>query len=361
MYYYVSRRSSGGAGICMSCKCRPEVAQQRGGECLSTTYKNGKGKLRWRCSSGHEWEASLANVKNGLRWCPHCAGNARSSIDIAQKVAEKRGGLCLSKIYRNARSKLRWRCADGHEWDACLDSIKGSGSWCPLCARAVLHHLKVAQQIAIGKGGECVSSVYVNMHTNLTWRCVAGHEWDAPLRRLKNSQSWCPQCAVASKRYLDLAKELASDRGGVCLSETCESLSTKLRWRCFAGHEWCASLRSVKVAGSWCRACHDISQRLGLSRAHEVAAKFGGECLSLKYLNTNAKLSWRCSAGHEWDAPLRVVRNAGRWCPYCSRDSAETRVRVILEDVYSKVWILDEFQRPQIRPESRRSRYRAGA
>lgn len=52
---------------------RLEAAQRaagfRGGECLSETYSN---TLRWRCDQGHEWEAPLNNVRGGNQWCLEC-------------------------------------------------------------------------------------------------------------------------------------------------------------------------------------------------------------------------------------------------------------------------------------------------
>ena len=53
-----------------------------------------------------------------------------------QVLAKDRGGLCLAKTYVNTKAKLRWRCAEGHEWEASANSVKGNGSWCPKCANA---------------------------------------------------------------------------------------------------------------------------------------------------------------------------------------------------------------------------------
>ena len=30
-----------------------EIADERGGECISTNYKNTKTKLKWKCAKGH--------------------------------------------------------------------------------------------------------------------------------------------------------------------------------------------------------------------------------------------------------------------------------------------------------------------
>ena len=78
-------------------------------------------------------------VKSGT-WCPTCGGTLRGTIEQMQAIAKKRGGKCLSKEYVNAHTKLRWRCAKKHTWEADPDKVKGSrqrsGTWCPTCARS---------------------------------------------------------------------------------------------------------------------------------------------------------------------------------------------------------------------------------
>ena len=110
------------------------LAQAQNGVCLSTKYVSTKAKLRWQCAESHEWEATPGNVKRG-RWCQVCAGHAPMTIADMRAVAKKRGGKCLSKTYVNAHTKLRWRCKKRHTWEATPDSVK-RGSWCPECARS---------------------------------------------------------------------------------------------------------------------------------------------------------------------------------------------------------------------------------
>ncbi|WP_367804083.1 zinc-ribbon domain-containing protein [Brevibacillus laterosporus] len=52
-----------------------EIAISRGGECLSDQYKDNKTNLRWKCSKGHEWEATPNNIKSKGHWCPICSRN----------------------------------------------------------------------------------------------------------------------------------------------------------------------------------------------------------------------------------------------------------------------------------------------
>ena len=41
-----------------------------------------------------------------------------------------------------------------------------------------------------------------------------------------------------------------------------------------------------------------------------------GECLSNEYKNSDTKLKWRCSLGHEWEAKPSNIK-IGKWCPEC--------------------------------------------
>lgn len=109
------------------------IAHKRGGLCLSQSYEDSKYKLRWRCAKGHEWESLPSAIKLG-RWCKQCAVEAvaarrRIPLEKIQEMAKSKGGQCLSREYvGNKDDKLRWRCSEGHEWEATLGKIRNDGS-----------------------------------------------------------------------------------------------------------------------------------------------------------------------------------------------------------------------------------------
>lgn len=112
-----------------------KIAKERKGRCLSTEYVNAQTKLKWQCSKGHQWEARPGRIKQGT-WCPECAKKTRGArplgLDEMHVLAEKNGGKCLSKKYVNNKTKLTWKCSEGHIWDAAPSNIK-RGGWCPKC------------------------------------------------------------------------------------------------------------------------------------------------------------------------------------------------------------------------------------
>ncbi|GBB95944.1 hypothetical protein RclHR1_02650015 [Rhizophagus clarus] len=243
------------------------IAIERGGLCLSDKYINDQSPLLWRCAMEHKWFARLANIKrhewyspfasikNSGTWCPHCQFNRRLTLEDAKQIAISRGGECLSENFDNSKSILLWHCGKGHEWYARFHSIKNLNSWCPYCAghRITLEDVK---QIAIDKGGECLSQEYINSYTPLIWKCNKGHEWSAKLHGIKNLNTWCPKCAGNKRLTLEEANQIASIKNGRCLSEKYLNGRQNLLWQCSIGHKWLASLERVKNKNSWCPECN---------------------------------------------------------------------------------------------------------
>jgi len=123
-----------------------------------------------------------------------------------QAFAKAKGGVCLSINYGNAKSRLRWRCANGHEWETQASVILG-GHWCPQCEKFRLGRkyaltIEDMQKAAAESGGVCLSKNFLNNREKLLWRCAKGHEWEAVVNSIR-SGSWCRICA--GKRPLMLS------------------------------------------------------------------------------------------------------------------------------------------------------------
>lgn len=360
------------------------IAREKGGLCLSTEYVNYRIPLRWRCAEGHEWHTTAATIQRGS-WCPSCASAARYDGEKArvfaevQAIARERGGLCLSTEYVNSQTHLRWRCAEGHEWEAVRQSV-ARGSWCARCAGMVLT-IDDMHEVARVRGGRCLSRSYQGEGSPLLWRCAEGHEWKAIPGNVRRGK-WCPYCARNARKTIADVQGMAAEHGGVCLSTSIESSRDPLRLRCRIGHEfssdaqrlqagqWCPRCRGVPrgtlerlrravkrrggvlldteyhgsqipvrvrcreghewsvlppslTNGRWCRECWIASsegrtnQRLSIVDMQEVAASRGGRCLSDTYVNNRTQLRWQCHDGHEWDARPASIRS-GHWCPVCA-------------------------------------------
>ncbi|MGB0390730.1 MAG: zinc-ribbon domain-containing protein [Salibacteraceae bacterium] len=111
------------------------LAKSRGGICWSKVYVNSKTNLWWECINGHRWQATPFSIKNRKSWCPVCARNTPLGLEYMKKIAKQRDGKCLSKNYSNVKTKLLWRCSEGHQFEATPDNVR-KGAWCGKCKSA---------------------------------------------------------------------------------------------------------------------------------------------------------------------------------------------------------------------------------
>jgi len=240
-----------------------KIAKEHGGKCLSSEYIDSETKLEWQCKEGHVWKAISKSVKRG-KWCPICArintaNKLRGNINKMKKLAERKGGKCLSKKYIDNSTKLKWQCSKGHIWYTTPNRIQ-QGTWCPICghkkgAEKQKNTIEDMKKLARSKGGECLSDNYVNNKTKLTWKCENGHIWKSRPNDIKNGY-WCPYCSGNIKLTIEDMQRIALERGGWCLSMDYINNKTALWWQCGEGHVWFARPDSVKNNGTWCPICN---------------------------------------------------------------------------------------------------------
>src|SRR5262249_15148126 len=151
-----------------------EVARERGGTCLSDEYTDHKTPLWWECAAGHRWKARPHTVLIRGSWCPVCAHQIPLGIERMREEAKGRGGKCLSTEYKGANRYLEWECGEGHRWQATPSNVMAAVNWCPVCSpRHVPGGTKLGlplmREIAKDRGGNCLSTKYVNSNTPLLW------------------------------------------------------------------------------------------------------------------------------------------------------------------------------------------------
>ncbi len=168
-------------------------------------------KAWWKCSKGHEWQATIKqrNYGNG---CPYCSGryavtgkNDLKTVNptlVKEWNYEKNGNLKPNHFMPNSGKKVWWKCSEGHEWLATISS-RNSGIGCPYCA---------GQKVIKGKNdlqtvnptlasewnyeknnGLTPADVMPNSRKKVWWKCDKGHEWQAKIYH-RNTVSDCPVC-----------------------------------------------------------------------------------------------------------------------------------------------------------------------
>ena len=117
------------------------------------------------------------------------------------------------------------------------------------------------------------------------------------------------------KLTLDEIQQDAARRGGRCLAVGYVDSLTLMDWECAQGHRWRAVAHSIRQ-GHWCKRCADEKLRHSVDALHAIAAERGGKCLAERYTNSQAKLEWECRQGHQWLASFNSIKQ-GSWCPEC--------------------------------------------
>ena len=212
-----------------------DLAILKGGICLSDEYTGNKSNLNWLCSEDHEWEASFSSIKNNNSWCPYCAGRVKLNIEECLELAVENGGLCLSTNYINARAPMKWQCSDGHIFYNQLDHVKNGNQWCPHCSGRAQNTIEQCQELAVEKGGDCLSEEYINNHIKLKWQCEKLHEWEAIFNSIQQGK-WCPTCSgsrsealcreiIEAEMFYKFPKKRPSFLEGLELDGYCEELN----------------------------------------------------------------------------------------------------------------------------------------
>jgi hypothetical protein len=128
-------------------------------------------------------------------------------IERLQTIVESKSGWFNQAEYKNKRTKVTFKCNEGHEWRTQAQTVL-NGSWCRSCweKNKAGKHLKLdglaqANEIAIARKGRCLSVEYTTARSPLHWSCINKHEWFAALSDIKKG-TWCPDCSGGVRERL---------------------------------------------------------------------------------------------------------------------------------------------------------------
>jgi len=262
---------------------------------------------------------------------------ARKTISDMHLLAAQKSGKCLSTVYVNNRTKLKWQCEKGHVFEAKSNDVQ-QGKWCKTCTIEKnstsnrKYTIETFKKLASDHNGKCLNDTFVNVDTKMLFECAEKHRWETTGYRVLKGH-WCKECAYnrPSKDELD---KLAIKRNGKCLSFY-ENSQTKLLWECEKGHQWEAVYQNIKK-GTWCPKCSAV--KYSIEDMKKIAIERGGKCLSNEYTDSLTKLKWKCKDGHIWET-TSVQINQGRWCPHCHKNINEEKCRFILNNIFSTYFL----------------------
>ena len=257
---------------------------------LMVTPNSGK-RVWWLCQNGHEWSAVIQSRTRG-NGCPYCSGFLAipGENDLAtvnpQLAAEwhptKNGTLKPEAVLPKSNKRVWWICEKGHSWEADV-ATRSSGSGCPFCTNQKVlvgfndlatTHPNLVIEWHPTKNNDLLPSMFVSgSERKVWWLCsTCGNEWPTTIKKRSMGRG-CPECGNV-KKGVSFSKNMIAENGS--LAE-----------------------RYPNIAAQW----HPTKN--GAVTPTEVTCA------------TRKVFWWKCTEGHEWDAPV-VERTRSEGCPICS-------------------------------------------
>ena len=302
---------------------------------------NSNKKVWWKCSEGHEWQATIDSRNTGIG-CPYCSGRyaikGENDLQTVNPVLakewnyEKNGDLKPGKIMANSNMNVWWKCIKGHEWQAKI-SNRNNGRGCPVCSSerrtsfpeyAIVYYLK--------KYGLHVIHSYKEQ----------GYELDIYIPSKKTAIEYDGYYWHKNKTKKDLRKNQRCEKDGIRLYRIREALpplnDSSIDY-IVQGNQKDLSKVLKDILSNIIGSCVDVDlerDAIAIENLREFTEKANSILFSNPQIakewnfekndnlkpehfaaNSNKKVWWKCSKGHEWQATIDH-RNRGNTCPYCA-------------------------------------------
>lgn len=307
-----------------------EMVKKRGGVLLTDSIISLKSVIKIQCAYNHIWESQAANIRQG-KWCHECGGSKPLNISVLHKLAEERGGRCLSTNYTNANDKYEWQCSEGHIWKAKYGNIYW-GNWCKQCISSLGERIcRVFFEELFGVEFPSSFPVWLRLSKkvkleldgyNDTLKLAFEHQGEQHFN-IKTQFIKSPEKLNERIKY-DLIKKELCEKNGVILIEVpevnnkikVEDLKNYIKMECLKKGVFLPD-NFDDIVVDYNKVYRTPEWRLKLLKQKEIAESKGGKCLSDFYISNNIKLRYCCKYGHEWEAtPGKILMD--RWCPNCA-------------------------------------------
>jgi len=170
-------------------------------------------KLWWKCSFGHEWDATVVSRVNGTG-CPYCSNHkvlegyndlTTTNPELAVEWNyEKNKDLSPKMVVPGSLKKVWWKCSLGHEWQETVVKRTAQGYNCPFCSShkvlagfndLAIKYPDVAKEWHPTKNGSLTPrEVSASSKKKAWWICSKGHEWQAVIGSRTDLRAGCPIC-----------------------------------------------------------------------------------------------------------------------------------------------------------------------
>lgn len=233
------------------------LANRNNGKCLSAKYINAKSPLKFECANGHTWEAVWSNIKRGT-WCPYCSHSNHINEEKCRHIFEK---LTEQSFARNYTVLDNRQSLDGYNESLKL-AFEFNG----------IQHYKYVWFFHRSKQGfedqKCRDRTKMDLcrqlgirlivipysHTNQMAAFIKSELLNLEISITDLSNFSFIGLRKKNNKLLE-CKSFALAKNWKCLSEVFLTVESNMIWMCDLGHIWESCWSSIKN-GSGCPKCH---------------------------------------------------------------------------------------------------------
>lgn len=225
---------------------------------LSNTYTNPSSFLEYECPKGHKHKIRWNDWYYRKHRCPYCAGNGKIGIDEVKALFLEENYVVLSDDYKNSKSKIKYKCPNGHIHFIRLDHWR-RGIRCPYCSGKIKKSIEEIRNSIESYGYELISKYYNNVYDKLLLKCPEGHEFCASYHNWQKGTR-CPICNGGVRLDFDEVKASFLLNGYKLMTNEYINSEQILHLICPNGHDYYVNFNNWKHKGSRCTLCSGIGR-----------------------------------------------------------------------------------------------------
>jgi very-short-patch-repair endonuclease/predicted SPOUT superfamily RNA methylase MTH1 len=298
-------------------------------ELLETEYKSNNTKMKYRCDCGNESNITFNNFQNGHR-CIKCSGKEKLTYEYVKNYFTEQDCELLETEYKNANTKIKYKCKNGHITDIIFSSFK-NGNRCAECNGNKKYTFNEVYNYFIEQKCELLSQEYINIDTKMKYKCYCGNESQISFNSFKNGCR-CIKCSGNEKLTFKYVKNYFTEQDCELLDTEYINNETLMEYKCKCSNISKISYASFKK-GHRCIKCGG-KEKLTLEYVKNYFKEQNCELLSNEYINANTKIEYICECKNNSEITYANFKNGSR-CNMC-KNKTELKLLKWVKEIYSQ-------------------------
>ena len=293
-------------------------------------YKNARTKINFKCKQGHIYKQSPSKHLYDGRGCPQCYKDKNYlTLDKIVNICRKNNyDIPIGgQKYKNNNTVLIFKCNNGHTYTQRV-SKHLNGHGCPKCKGGVSISKIKYKKLCESNNYDLPIEDYRNSKTKIRYKCPMGHIYiQLPSSHLMGQS--CPICFGNKKKTPKEYYDECKEKGYDLPVEDYVNATTKIKHKCKQGHIYEQTPNS-HLQGQGCPKCKG-SKKKTLKQYYDECREKDLDLPIENYVNAKTKIKHICSrCGNIYEqTPYNHLENYG--CPVCNESHGERFIRNYLD------------------------------